>query len=74
MATIDQSPLTLQTRPEVFEPKIVQLYRQLFREHEDEEKSEGFWKELFLLRPDILHLTQILEDTSADYLLQVQVS
>lgn len=26
---MDQSPLTLQSRPDVFEPKIVQLYRQL---------------------------------------------
>lgn len=30
-STMEQSPLTQQARPEVFEPKIVGLYRQLFR-------------------------------------------
>lgn len=29
--TMEQSPLTQQERPEVFEPKIVGLYRKLFR-------------------------------------------
>lgn len=30
-ATMEQSPLTQQMRPEVFEPKVVDLYRRLFR-------------------------------------------
>jgi len=29
--TMDQSPLTQQARPEVFEPKVVDLYRRLFK-------------------------------------------
>jgi hypothetical protein len=29
--TMDQSPLTQQVRPDVFEPKVVGLYRRLFR-------------------------------------------
>jgi len=29
--TMEQSPLTQQARPDVFEPKVVGLYRQLFR-------------------------------------------
>lgn len=29
--TMEQSPLTLQARPEVFEPKVVQLYKRLFK-------------------------------------------
>lgn len=28
---MEQSPLTQQSRPETFEPKVAQLYRQLFR-------------------------------------------
>lgn len=70
--TIEQSPLTQQTRPDVFEPKVVGLYRKLFRENEDDEKPDGFWRELFLLRPDIPRLRQILQDTDADFLLQTQ--
>ncbi|TKX21237.1 hypothetical protein C1H76_6778 [Elsinoe australis] len=66
---MEQSPLTLQSRPDVFEPKIVQLYRQLFREIEDEYKPEGFWRELFLLKPDASRLGHILDDTDADFLL-----
>lgn len=29
--TMEQSPLTQQARPEVFEPKVVDLYRRLFK-------------------------------------------
>ncbi|KAI7005432.1 hypothetical protein KC362_g18517, partial [Hortaea werneckii] len=57
---MEQSPLTQQARPEVFEPKIVGLYRQLFREVEDDEKPNGFWRELFLLKTDLPRLQQIL--------------
>jgi hypothetical protein len=66
------SPLTQQTRPAVFEPKVVTLYRKLFRELDDDEKPKGFWRELFLLKPDIPRLRQLLEDTDPNYLLQVQ--
>ncbi|KAI7583871.1 DUF1741-domain-containing protein, partial [Hortaea werneckii] len=69
---MEQSPLTQQARPEVFEPKIVGLYRQLFREVEDDEKPNGFWRELFLLRPDLPKLQQILDDTDPEFLLHVQ--
>ncbi|WPH04992.1 DUF1741-domain-containing protein [Acrodontium crateriforme] len=67
-----QSPLTQQARPNVFEPKVVGLYRRIFRDVEDEEKPEGFWNELFLLKPEIARLRQILEDTEPDFLLHVQ--
>jgi len=87
---MDQSPLTLQARPDFFEPKIVQLYRLLFRvrdffiertwpslsdikDPEDEDKPEGFWRELFLLKPDVYTLAEIVDNTDADFLLQVQV-
>ncbi|KAK3675148.1 hypothetical protein LTR78_005082 [Recurvomyces mirabilis] len=70
-STMD-SPLTQQNRPEVFEPKVVGLYRRLFREVDDEEKPEGFWATLFLLRPDLPRLRQVLEDTDVDFLLQMQ--
>ena len=84
------SPLTRQEAPDVFEPKVVGLYRRLFRvrllsrdlqtwvlsnlsqEVEDDEKSEGFWTELFLLKPDTAKLRQILEDTDAEYLIHLQ--
>ncbi|GAB1736072.1 hypothetical protein NU219Hw_g6123t1 [Hortaea werneckii] len=69
---MEQSPLTQQARPEVFEPKIVGLYRQLFREVEDDEKSNGFWRELFLLKPDVPKLRQILDGTDPEFLLHVQ--
>ena len=88
--TIDQSPLTQQARPEVFEPKIVGLYRELFRvcgiwhvmnhvtnraqEVEDDEKTEGFWRELFLLKPDVSRLRELLESTDVDFLLHMRVS
>ena len=87
--TMEQSPLTQQARPEVFEPKVVGLYRSLFRvclmrstdspfsdrskEVEDDEKSEGFWSELFLLKPDLPRLREILENTDPEFLIHVQV-
>ncbi|KAG8624543.1 hypothetical protein KVT40_007610 [Elsinoe batatas] len=66
---MDQSPLTLQSRPDVFEPKVVQLYRQLFQEVDDEDKLDGFWRELFLLKPDVPRLSQILDEVDGDDLL-----
>ena len=86
-----QSPLTQQQRPDYFEPKIVTLYRDLFRvsrlgpmynwksvngvqDVEGQEHTEGFWRELFLLKPDLPRLKQILEDIDAEYLLHAPVS
>ncbi|OQO09214.1 hypothetical protein B0A48_06106 [Cryoendolithus antarcticus] len=66
-----QSPLTQQTRPDVFEAKIVSLYRRLFREIDDFDHPDGFWHELFLLKPDLARLRVILDDTDAEYLIHV---
>ncbi|GAB7360545.1 hypothetical protein MBLNU230_g8493t1, partial [Neophaeotheca triangularis] len=68
---MQDSPLTLQSRPQVFEPKVVGLYRDLFRNVQDDEKPEGFWRELFLLKPDTLRLRTILHDTDAHFLLHI---
>ena len=69
---MEQSPLTQQSRPDIFEPKIVQLYRQLFRNPDDDEQLPGFWSELFLLKPDVARLGGLIEDTDATFLLQTQ--
>ncbi|QUC16195.1 uncharacterized protein UV8b_00436 [Ustilaginoidea virens] len=63
---MDASPLTRQPPPEVFTPKIVQLYSSLFKDDDDDggEKSDGFWKEFFLLRPDLESLRNLLNDLS----------
>ena len=45
-----------------------------FKEVEDDEKSEGFWRELFLLKPDLVKLRELLEDTDAEFLIHIQVS
>ena len=37
------------------------------------EKSEGFWQELFLLKPDGLALRRILDTFTAEDLLHLQV-
>ncbi|KXH27844.1 hypothetical protein CSIM01_06763 [Colletotrichum simmondsii] len=94
---MEASPLTRQVPPEVFKPKIVQLYESLFKvcvlfdpyihesraspiapgrasplddvqlpDHmadaeDDAERSEGFWREFFLLRPDRPALKRILD-------------
>jgi len=36
--------------------------------------TQGFWKEFFLLKPDTTRLREILEDTDAEGLINVQVS
>ncbi|EGP91136.1 unnamed protein product [Zymoseptoria tritici ST99CH_1A5] len=66
------SPLTQQTRPETFEPKVVGLYRDLFREIDEDEKDDGFWSTLFILKPDLVALREILDNTDADFLLHLQ--
>ncbi len=86
---MEASPLTQQVRPEVFQQKVVALYEELFkvgilvmrRDHllnslQDEEyheKPEGYWRELFLLKPDKATLQKILNQLSADDLLHLQV-
>ncbi|KAI9849016.1 MAG: hypothetical protein M1837_005907 [Sclerophora amabilis] len=69
---MEPSPLTQQARPEAFQPKIVKLYQALFKEEEDVEKGEGFWREFFLLRPDKSSLERVLADLSGDDLLHFQ--
>ncbi|KAK4131647.1 DUF1741-domain-containing protein [Trichocladium antarcticum] len=70
---MEPSPLTHQPRPEVFQPKIVRLYEALFKDESDDgEKSEGFWTEFFILRPDRPALRQILEEISPNDLLNLQ--
>ncbi|KAL2821922.1 hypothetical protein BJX63DRAFT_427284 [Aspergillus granulosus] len=67
-----ESPLTQQSRPETFKPKIVQLYENLFQSSEYAEPSEGFWREFFLLPPDRAQLNTILEALSPDETLSLQ--
>lgn len=45
----------------------------LRQDEDDHEKSEGFWREFFLLRPDKATLHRILQDLSPDDLLHLQV-
>ncbi|KAK3683289.1 hypothetical protein B0T22DRAFT_467605 [Podospora appendiculata] len=72
---MEQSPLTHQPRPEVFKPKIVQLYEAIFKDEDNDddapvEKSEGFWREFFLLKPDRPSLRHILDEIGPNDLLQ----
>ncbi|KAL1958134.1 hypothetical protein VTO42DRAFT_4989 [Malbranchea cinnamomea] len=68
---IEASPLTQQTRPDTFQPKIVQLYETLFLNQALLELSEGFWREFFLLPPDRSSLSQILNSLSPDDVLHI---
>ncbi|KAJ5272193.1 hypothetical protein N7524_005462 [Penicillium chrysogenum] len=70
---MDASPLTQQSRPESFKPKIVQLYENLFTATDDAEPSEGFWRELFLLPPDRNQLHAILDNLSPDDTIGLQI-
>ena len=72
------SPLTQQLRPDVFEPKIVQLYLHLFNALANDDvdgaiPTEGFWREFFLLKPDKQRLFDILEPMTASELLHINV-
>ena len=94
---MEQSPLTQQSRPEIFKPKVVYLYETLFAQvrpaepfHEwspletdigqsdddthEHEISEGFWQELFLLKPNPPGLQRVLAALSAEDLIHLQVS
>ncbi|KAJ5942504.1 hypothetical protein N7516_002672 [Penicillium verrucosum] len=70
---MDISPLTQQSRPESFKPKIVQLYENLFKTPDDADPSEGFWRELFLLPPDRNQLHAILDHLSPDDTIGLQI-
>ncbi|PYH96242.1 DUF1741-domain-containing protein [Aspergillus ellipticus CBS 707.79] len=67
-----ESPLTQQSRPETFKPKIVHLYENLFHTTDYAEPSEGFWREFFLLPPDRSQLNAILNKLSPDETLNLQ--
>ncbi|KAH0829536.1 hypothetical protein FOPE_10229 [Fonsecaea pedrosoi] len=72
-----ETPLTQQTRPDSFEPKIIQLYLHLFNvlANEDGDESvpsEGFWREFFLHKPDKQRLYDILEPMTAFDLVHMQ--
>ena len=70
---MEASPLTQQSRPTSFQPKIARLYDDLFKPDDEEfSNSDGFWGEFFLLRPDKTHLEARLEGLTADDLLQLQ--
>ncbi|KAI0843257.1 DUF1741-domain-containing protein [Hypoxylon sp. FL0890] len=71
---MEASPLTQQARPEIFQPKIVQLYEALFKDDADPDgdKPEGFWREFFLLKPDRLALHRILSRLGPDDLISLQ--
>ena len=70
---MEVSPLTQDSRPTTFQPKIAQLYDDLFKEEEDATISDGFWREFFLLKPDKSRLQGRLESLSANDLLHLQV-
>ncbi|KAF2212353.1 hypothetical protein CERZMDRAFT_68014 [Cercospora zeae-maydis SCOH1-5] len=70
--TMEQSPLTQQSRPNVFEPKVVGLYKHLFLEVEEDDKDDAFWTTLFLLKPDTEKLREILDPIDAEFLLHIQ--
>ncbi|CCC07633.1 hypothetical protein SMACR_08114 [Sordaria macrospora] len=78
---MEQSPLTQQPRPEAFQAKIVQLYQELFKDHDQDEEyldhhtqSEGFWTEFFILKPSRPALRQILDPIPASDLLHLYSS
>ncbi|CAG5155381.1 uncharacterized protein ALTATR162_LOCUS3633 [Alternaria atra] len=70
---MEPSPLTQDSRPEVFQPKIIHLYETLFKEDdEDVELSAGFWQEFFLHRPDSSGLKRILASIAPEEMLHQQ--
>ncbi|KAG6016991.1 hypothetical protein E4U54_008647 [Claviceps lovelessii] len=70
---MEASPLTRQPPPEVLTPKILGLYAALFEDDYDgEDKSDGFWREFFLLRPDLQSLRKLLNDMSPSNVLLLE--
>lgn len=68
------SPLTRQTQ-QAFEPKINQLYTNLFTHDDLSDRTwpldEGFWREVFLLPPNKRALHDVLKTFTAADLLQI---
>ncbi|KAL8762373.1 MAG: hypothetical protein Q9194_007560, partial [Teloschistes cf. exilis] len=71
---MEASPLTQQSRPRSFQPKIDSLYEQLLGnyEHEEPDFSDRFWTEFFLLKPDKASLQRRLDKLGVDDLLHIQ--
>ncbi|KAJ3495890.1 hypothetical protein NLG97_g3060 [Lecanicillium saksenae] len=69
---MEASPLTRQPQPEVFTPKINQLYAELFQDVEEGRQSKGFWREFFLLKPDLATLRKLLQDISPSEMLLLE--
>ena len=70
---METSPLTQQERPSSFQSKISQLYEDLFQQDDqDMADSDGFWREFFLLPPDLGRLRQRLERLHPNDLLHLQ--
>ncbi|KAF2017021.1 DUF1741-domain-containing protein [Aaosphaeria arxii CBS 175.79] len=70
---MEPSPLTQDSRPDAFQPKILRLYETLFKEEDDEvELSDGFWQEFFLHRPDYPGLKRIIGGLGPDDMLHLQ--
>ncbi|KHJ33956.1 putative chromosome 10 open reading frame 76 [Erysiphe necator] len=66
------SPLTLQARPDVFQNKVVSLYKELFSVDDDQETTEGFWRVFFLLKPDKSALLRLIDALSPEDFLSLQ--
>ncbi|KAL6703315.1 hypothetical protein ACN47E_010022 [Coniothyrium glycines] len=70
---MEASPLTRDSRPDMFQPKILRLYEAVFKEDDDELLlSDGFWQEFFLHRPEATGLKQVLAALAPDDLLHRQ--
>ena len=70
---MEPSPLTRDERPATFQPKIAQLYEDLFQPDDQLTiEPDGFWREFFLLKTDKARLWQRLESLSTTDLLQLQ--
>jgi hypothetical protein len=71
---MEPSPLTQDSRPHQFQPKIIRLYETLFQDDDDTDTglSDGFWQEFFLHRTDAAGLKRILASMAPDDMLHVQ--
>lgn len=70
---MEPSPLRQDERPTTFQPKIAQLYDDLFQPDDpDLIDSDGFWREFFLLRPEKAALQRRLDQLHPDDLVQLQ--
>ncbi|KAH7075466.1 hypothetical protein BKA63DRAFT_412669 [Paraphoma chrysanthemicola] len=69
---MEPSPLTQDSRPQIFQPKIIRLYETLFRDDDDTDLSDGFWQEFFLHRADAAGLKRILDSLAPDDMLHAQ--